>query len=292
MQNIKEQLIEKTRILKENRITVPKLEARLLLAKVLKKDLNWTFLNLDYKISKKNTILFDSLVKKRINKIPTSYILGEKEFWGKNYKVNRHTLIPRPETELIISAIKKKYHFNSSLSVLDLGTGTGCILLSILSEFPKAFGIGTDIKSNIIKVAEFNSKRHCLLKRSFFSVQNWNLHISFKQLLVLNKKLYKKNKFDLVVSNPPYILRSKMKNLMEEVKFEPQVALDGGYNGLKAYKNIFSQIKSVLSKNGSILFEIDPPRVKNIKKILEKEGFKKIIFLKDFSNRRRVVLAK
>ena len=83
-----------------------------------------------------------------------------------------------------------------------------------------------------------------------------------------------------------------MKNLMEEVKFEPHVALDGGYNGLKAYKNIFSQIKSVLSKNGSILFEIDPPKAENIKQTLEKEGFKKITFLKDFSNRKRVVLAK
>ncbi len=292
MINIKQLIIEKTKVLEKYSVNSAKLEARILLAKVLKKDLNWTFLNLEKNISKKNFFLFNQLIKEKIKKKPTAYLVGFKEFWGLNFKVNKHTLIPRPETELIISVAKKKYNTNSSISVLDLGTGSGCILLSILKEFPKAVGIGTDKKINSIKVAKFNSKKLSLNKESFFCIQDWNLSKSFKKLLTLNKKKFKKNKFDLIVSNPPYISKSEINNLMKEVKYEPKIALNGGHKGIEAYKKIFFHIRSILSKNGSIIFEIDPKRAMDIEKILQKEGFKKIVFFNDLSNKRRVVFAK
>lgn len=292
METIKQQLVEKTKILKNNSIILPKLEARLLLSKAVKKNLNWTFLNLEKKISKKKINLFNKLIEKKIRCVPTSYILKLKEFWGLNFKVNSHILIPRPETEVIISVIKKKFNSNTSFSILDLGTGSGCILLSILNEFPKAFGIGIDITSQIIKIARYNAKKNFLSKRSFFVQKDWNLKNSFHQLSVLNQKLYKKKKFDLIVSNPPYIPKKEIKNLMQEVKYEPRVALDGGYDGLQAYKNIFFKIKSVLSKDGSIYFEINPSSFENIKQILQKAGFRKITFINDLSNKKRVVVAK
>ena len=141
-------------------------------------------------------------------------------------------------------------------------------------------------------MAKFNSKKLFLNKRSFFYIQDWNISKSFKKLLSLNKKIFKKNKFDLIVSNPPYIAKSEMNNLMKEVKYEPKTALNGGYNGIEAYKKIFSQIRSILSKNGSIFFEIDPKRALNVEKILQKEGFKNIVFFNDLSNKKRVVSAK
>ena len=292
METIKFHLIEKTKLLKDNFIDIPQLEARLLLAKVLNKDLNWTYVNFEKKISKKKLLKYEKLIKKKIEKFPTAYLLGNKEFYSINFKVNKNTLIPRPETEIMIEEIKKNFQNKKKFSVLDLGTGSGCILLSILNEFPKAFGIGTDKKLNIIKMAKFNSKKLFLNKRSFFYIQDWNISKSFKKLLSLNKKIFKKNKFDLIVSNPPYIAKSEMNNLMKEVKYEPKTALNGGYNGIEAYKKIFSQIRSILSKNGSIFFEIDPKRALNVEKILQKEGFKNIVFFNDLSNKKRVVSAK
>ena len=135
METIKSCLTKKTKLLKDNYVKVPKLEARLLLAKTFNKDLNWTYSNTEKKISTKKIRVYEKLIKQKINRIPTAYLLGNKEFYSMNFKVNRNTLIPRPETESMIDEIKKNFKKNKKFNILDLGTGSGCILLSILQEF-------------------------------------------------------------------------------------------------------------------------------------------------------------
>ena len=210
MESVKSCLIEKTKLLKDNLITTPKLEARLLLAKAINKDLNWTYLNLEKKISKKKLSKYEILIKKKLKKFPTAYLLGYKEFYSMNFKVNKNTLIPRPETEIIIEEIKKNFQNEKKFSVLDLGTGTGCILLSILREFKNARGIGIDKYLETIKMANINSKKNNLLKRAKFITSDWNQKNFFKKILNLNKKFNNHEKFDLVVSNPPYLLKNEM----------------------------------------------------------------------------------
>ena len=292
METVKSHLIEKTKLLKDNFIEVPKLEARLLLAKTFNKNLNWTYLNIEKRISKKKIMTYEMLIKKKIKKFPTAYLLENKEFYSINFKVNKNTLIPRPETEILIEEIKKNFKSKKRFSVLDLGTGTGCILLSILKEFKNAIGIGIDKYLETIKVAKINSKKNHLSKRAKFINLDWNKKNFFKKILKINKKFCGNGKFHLVVSNPPYIERKEMNNLMQEVKFEPKVALDGGHDGLRSYKKIFPQLKIILSKKGSIFFEIDPKKAGKIKQILETENFKQITFLKDLLNKKRAVFAK
>ena len=292
METVKSNLIEKTKLLKDNFIEVPKLEARLLLAKTFNKNLNWTYLNTEKRISKKKIMIYEMLIKKKIKRFPTAYLLENKEFYSMNFKVNENTLIPRSETEILIEEIKKNFKSRKRFSVLDLGTGTGCILLSILKEFKNAIGIGIDKYLETIKVAKINSKKNHLSKRAKFINLDWNKKNFFKEILKINKKFCGNGKFHLVVSNPPYIERKEMNNLMQEVKFEPKVALDGGHDGLRSYNKIFPQLKIILSKKGSIFFEIDPNKAGKIKKILETEGFKQITFLKDLLNKKRAVFAK
>ena len=163
METVKSCLLKKTKLLKDNSVTTPKLEARLLLAKAVNKDLNWTYLNLEKIISKKKLLKYKILIEKKIKKIPTAYLLGYKEFYSMNFKVNKNTLIPRPETEIIIDEVKKNFQNKKKISVLDLGTGTGCILLSILREFRNARGIGIDKNLQTINTANINSKKNNLI---------------------------------------------------------------------------------------------------------------------------------
>ena len=164
METVKSNLIEKTKLLKDNFIEVPKLEARLLLAKTFNKNLNWTYLNTEKRISKKKIMIYEMLIKKKIKRFPTAYLLENKEFYSMNFKVNENTLIPRSETEILIEEIKKNFKSRERFSVLDLGTGTGCILLSILKEFKNAIGIGIDKYLETVKVARINGKRNNLSK--------------------------------------------------------------------------------------------------------------------------------
>ena len=292
METVKFHLIEKTQLLKDKSIDVPKLEARLLLAKALNKNLNWTYLNPERKISKKKILKYEMLVKKKIKRFPTAYLLGNKDFYLMNFKVNENTLIPRPETEVMLEEIKKNFKSKKKFSILDLGTGTGCILLSILNEFKNAFGIGIDKYLETIKVAIINSKINNLSKRSQFANLNWNQKDSFKKILKINKKFSGNEKFDLIVSNPPYLLKNEMKNLMPEVKYEPKASLYGSEDGLSFYKKVLPKINSLISKKSFIYLEINPENLTNIEKICKNNNFHNIQYIKDLSGRKRFVLIK
>ena len=292
METVKSCLIEKTKLLKNNLITTPKLEARLLLAKAINRDLNWTYLNLEKNISKKKLLKYEILIKKKLKKFPTAYLLGYKEFYSMNFKVNKNTLIPRPETEIIIDEIKKKFQSKKKISVLDLGTGTGCILLSILRELKNARGIGVDKYLETINMANINSKKNNLLKRAKFVTSDWNQKNFFEKILKINKKFNGREKFDLVVSNPPYLLKNEMKNLMPEVTYEPKGSLYDNEDGLSFYKRVLPEINSILSKNSYIYFEINPKSLKNIEKICKNNNFHNFQYIDDLSGKKRFVLIK
>ena len=292
METVKSCLIEKTKLLKANLITTPKLEARLLLAKAINKDLNWTYLNLEKKISKKKLSKYEILIKKKLKKFPTAYLLGYKEFYSMNFKVNKNTLIPRPETEIIIEEIKKNFKNKKRLLILDLGTGSGCILLSILKEFKNAIGIGVDKYLETLKVARINSKRNNLSKRSKFFKLDWIQKDFFKQVLKINKKFSGNEKFDLVVSNPPYLLKNEINTLMPEVLYEPKESLYDNKDGLSFYKRILPKINSLVSENSYIYLEINPKNRRNIEKICKSNNIKNIHYIKDLSGKYRFVLIK
>ena len=292
METIKSHLIKKTKLLKNNLIDLPKLEARLLLAKALNKDLNWTYVNLEKKIPKKKIFKYEILIKKKLKKFPTAYLLGNKEFYSMNFKVNDNTLIPRPETEIIIEEIKKKFQNKKNLLVLDLGTGSGCILLSILKEFKNATGIGIDKYSETVKVARINSKKNNLSKRSKFFKLDWIQKDFFKQVLKINKKFSGNEKFDLVVSNPPYLLKNEINTLMPEVLYEPKESLYDNKDGLSFYKIVLPKINSLVSENSYIYLEINPKNRRNIEKICKSNNIKNIHYIKDLSGKYRFVLIK
>ena len=183
------------------------------------------------------------LIKKKIKRFPTAYLLENKEFYSMNFKVNKNTLIPRPETEIIIEEIKKSFQNKKRLLVLDLGTGSGCLLLSLLNHFKYAQGIGLDKSESAIKIAQFNANSLGLESRTEFIVSDWISAIN--------------SKFDLIVANPPYVKSSDIKFLDENVKnFEPSLAINGGSDGLLAYNEIFRVVSNVLKKGCLFVFEI------------------------------------
>ena len=292
METIKSHLIKKTKLLKNNLIDLPKLEARLLLAKALNKDLNWTYVNLEKKIPKKKICKYEILIKKKLKKFPTAYLLGNKEFYSMNFKVNDNTLIPRPETEIIIEEIKKKFQNKKNLLVLDLGTGSGCILLSILKEFKNATGIGIDKYSETVKVARINSKTNNLSKRSKFFKLDWSQKDFFKQVIKINKAFSGNKKFDLVVSNPPYLLKNEINTLMSEVLYEPKESLYDNKDGLSFYKIVLPKINSLVSENSYIYLEINPKNKRNIEKICKSNNLRNTNYIKDLSGKYRFVLIK
>ena len=227
--NISELLHSGSRALKLKKIETHQLDSELVLSNLLKKRRENLIINSNQNVSENTILNFKKLITRRANREPLAYILKKKEFWSKDFFVNRNILIPRPETELLCESIIKIFK-NKSLHILDMGTGSGCIILSILSEIRKAKGIGIDISRNAIKVAKKNSNKLSLNNRVKF------FNKSFEDIY--------NYKFDVIVSNPPYIKTSDIKNLSDDVKrFEPKIALDGGKDGLDVIKKLSTNQK-------------------------------------------------
>jgi len=276
--NVSELLNSGAKKLKQNKIETHLLDSELVLSSLLKKQRENLLIDLNKEVSKKTINDFERLITRRANREPLAYILKKKEFWSKDFFVDRNTLIPRPETELLCEKIIKIYK-NKSLYILDMGTGTGCIILSILSEIKKAKGIGVDISRRAIKVAEKNSNKLGLSKRVKF----------------LNKSLEEiyGYKFDLIVSNPPYIKTSDIKNLSDDIKrFEPKIALDGGKDGLDVIKKVIYKSRTILKKLGVLALEIGFGQYYKVSQILKETNFKEELLVKDYKNNVRCILAK
>jgi len=276
--NLSELLNSGSIALKLNKIKTYQLDSELVLSNLLKKKRESLLISLNEKVSEDTIANFEQLMTRRANREPLAYILKNKEFWSKDFFVNRNTLIPRPETELLCESVIKIFK-NKNLHILDMGTGTGCIILSIISEIKGAKGIGVDISRKAITVAKKNSHQFNLNKRVKF----------------VNKSLEDVHgyKFDLIVSNPPYIKTSDIKNLSDDVKkFEPKIALDGGKEGLDVIKKVIYKSNTILKKLGTLALEIGYGQYYKVSQILKEKNFKEDLLIKDYKNNVRCILAK
>ena len=253
-----------------------KIDSELLLSNVLGKTREEILTNLDQDINLENILKFRDLIERRSRKEPIAYILKKKEFWSKTYKVNRNTLIPRPETELMVEKLCKIYK-DKAISLLDIGTGSGCILISLLSELKKSKGVGIDISNKALLIAKENAKNHDLNSRIKF------LNKSFEG--------FYDRSFDLIVSNPPYIKSRELNNLEDDIKkYEPLIALDGGNDGLDVIKKVIYKAKDILKVKGMLALEIGNEQYLKVSKIL-KNSFKIDYNIKDYKDNIRCLIS-
>ena len=232
--------------------------------------------NNEINISKKIMEKYDCAIKRRIKKEPIAYIIGKKEFWSEDFMVNHGTLIPRPETELLIYKIINFFK-NKKINILDIGTGSGCILLSILKELNFSRGIGIDISAKAIQMAKVNSKNLNLFYRSKFKV------------IDLNK--FNIGKYDLIVSNPPYIPSRDIKNLSKDItNYEPLTALNGGSDGLDLIKKVIYKSNHLLKREGLLALEIGHSQYQKVSYILRSNGYREMSKEYDFNRNVRCII--
>ena len=266
-----------SQILKEKQILTNILDSELLLSKTLNKPREEILINLDQEVNKKNLLRFKKYIKRRSNNEPIAYILKEKEFWSKKFNLNTSTLIPRPETELLVAKIIQLFE-GKKLRILDIGTGSGCIIISLLDKLKNSCGIGIDISKSTIIAARKNGHRYNLQDRLKF------LNRSFESVF--------DQRFDLIVSNPPYIKRKDIKNLSDDIKrFEPRIALDGGNDGLDLIKKVIYKSKNILKIKGTLALEIGNEQIKKVSKILLDNNFRIKHVIKDYKDNIRCVIA-
>ena len=262
------------KILKYNKIISYRLDSEVILSNIL----NITRENLltkEYDVSEKKITKFKSLISRRSKSEPIAYILKRKEFRSRDFFVDRKSLIPRPETELLIDPITKIFH-NKNLFFLDAGIGTGCITFSILNELKHSRGIGIDISNKTLINAKINlekfNNRVKLLRRSIDDMRNI--------------------KFDLIVSNPPYVIKREINRLSGDIKkFEPRIALDGGNDGLDVIKKVIYKSRYILKSNGILALEIGTGQYLSVMNLLKESNFRKKALIKDYRNNVRCIFS-
>ena len=265
-----------SKILKNRNITSHKIDAEIILSHVLKTSREKLLIN-EQVISYTNLKRFKKIISRRLKKEPIAYIFNKKEFRSKDFYVVRNSLIPRPETELLIDPIIKKFK-GKSIYFLDMGVGTGCIMLSILSELNNSRGLGIDICNKAISVAKINLETMKLNKRASLKCRSIDT--------IYNKK------FDLIVSNPPYIVKREINQLSEDIKkFEPQKALDGGHDGLDVIRKVIYKSKNILKLNGILALEIGRGQYYSVSNILRLNGFREIKKIKDYRDNVRCIFS-
>ena len=276
--NIENILNEGINILQKNKIANPQLDSEILLSNSIKRDKKHIILNPKEILNSEQLEKFDSLIERRRKGEPIAYLINKKEFWKDEFFVNKDVLIPRPDSELIIEQVLKIYSKDVQLQVLDIGTGSGCILLSILKERSNFYGTGIDISKKSINVSKFNAKQLNLTNRvKFFhsSVDNFN-----------------NGKYDIIVSNPPYIEQLSLKYLEKDVvNFEPKLALSGGFDGFSKIRKVINKASILIKKNGKFILEIGFNQKNKVIKILKEEGFYVNKAIKDYGNNDRCIIS-
>ena len=259
----------------------PQRESKLIVYYALNINIENSFLDTDNEITKLQIKKIVSLFKRRSKGEPFSYLTKSVFFFGFTFYINNQVLIPRPETEelveIVLNKIKNK---NKKYNILDLATGSGVILASLLMHLPKSSGIGTDISLNALKVAKINIDNLKLNERTKLVNANWSDSL-------------KDNSFDMIVCNPPYIANNHIKNLNNEVKnYEPIIALRGGPSGLESFISLLPSARNVIKKNGLIIFEVGFDQAQIAKNILEKNKFTVTEIVKDLAGIERIIIAK
>ena len=265
-------------ILQKSKIPNPHLDSEILLSSSIKRDKKHIILNPKELLNSEQLDKFKNLIERRKKGEPIAYLINKKEFWKDEFFVNKDVLIPRPDTEVIIEQVLKIYSREEQLQVLDIGTGSGCILLSILKERSNFYGTGIDISKKSINISKFNAKQLNLMNR-----------VKFFNSSVDNFKI---GKYDLIVSNPPYIKMLNLKYLEKDVvNFEPKLALSGGLDGFSKIRKVISKARTLIKKNGKFILEIGFNQKNKVKKILKEEGFYVNKAIKDYGNNDRCIIS-
>ena len=276
--NIKKAVDEACLILKKSNIKNPKLDTEILMSEVFQEDRKFIILNLEKKIEKESFNQYFNLIKQRSFGKPVAYLIKKKYFWKHEFEISNDVLIPRPDTEIIIDKTLKLIKHKSKLKVLDIGVGSGCILLSLLSEKKDFYGVGIDLSKKCIDLSKKNSLKLGLKKR-----------VKFYKSDVDN---FRYGKYDLILSNPPYIKRLNLQYLDRDViNFEPKIALDGGIDGLSEIKKVIKKSSELIKKNGKLILEIGFDQKEKVKKILISKGFYINKVFKDYSKNDRCIIS-
>ena len=276
--NIQSAILEGANILKNKSINSAKLDSEILLASVIDKDRKYLILNNDQNIKEKNLIHFQKLINKRSFREPIAYLTNKKHFWNYKFFVTKDTLIPRPDTELIVEQILKLTKSKTKMKILDIGVGSGCILLTILKERKNFYGVGVDISKKCINISKINAK---------------NLEVSSRvKFFKSDVDKFDLGKYDLIVSNPPYIKKFNLKYLEKDVvNFEPKLALDGGLDGLSEIRKVITKSSELIKKNGKFILEIGFDQKNKVIKLLKNKGFYINTVIKDLAKNDRCIVS-
>ena len=254
------------------------LDCEVLLSNTISKDREYLILNLKQNLDKKYIDFFYNLIERRKKGEPVAYLINKKEFWKETFYVNKDVLIPRPDTEHLIEEVIKYTYEDSKLHILDIGTGSGCILLSILRERKKFNGTGIDISKKSINISRYNAKKLILNNRT-------KIYISDVDNFLIGK-------YDVVVSNPPYIEHLSLKCLERDViNFEPKLALDGGKDGFSEIIKVINKSSALIKKNGIFILEIGYNQKNKAIQMLKNKGFYIKKILKDYSKNDRCIIS-
>ncbi len=276
-----------SKYLEDKGIENARLNAELLSGHVLNLDRVQLYLNFEKPVEKDEADQLRELLKRRANHEPVQYILGETEFYSLKFKVNKHTLIPRPETEILIDAILKihetDFQHKKKTNILDIGAGCGNIPVTLTKNLATVYVTSIDINSDALKTAQKNAEVHGVADRIQFLHQD-----------VFEDNMNSFPQFDLIVANPPYIAEDEFNNLPEEIKkYESHTALFGGKDGLKFYHRIVELAKNKLADQGYMTVEIGAAQGKKVQNLFQaKEIFESVHIEKDYNQRDRVVIAK
>ena len=276
--NINLAIMEGSKILKSKFIPNPILDSEILMAKIINKDRHYILLNSSDTINKSDLNNFYNLIKQRSLGKPVAYLTKKKSFWNSEFLITKDVLIPRPDTELVVENVLRLTKQKSKINILDIGVGSGCIIVSILKERENFRGTGIDLSKKCLIISKKNAIAHKVnsrLKLYKSDVDKFNL-----------------GKYDLIVSNPPYIKTCKLKYLEKDVAdFEPKFALNGGLDGLSEIRKVIKKSSELIKKNGKFILEIGFDQKNKVINLLNKEGFYINSAQKDFANNDRCIVS-
>jgi len=276
--NIEHILSKATKQLNSSNIKNANLDCEVLLSNTINKDREYLILNLKQNLDKKYIDFFYNLIERRKKGEPVAYLIKKKDFWKETFYVNKDVLIPRPDTEHLIEEVIKYTYADSKLHILDIGTGSGCILLSILRERKKFNGVGIDISKKSINISRYNAKKLKLSNRTKFYISDVD------NFLI--------GKYDVVISNPPYIENLSLKCLDRDViNFEPKLALDGGKDGFSEIIKVINKTSALIKKNGLFMLEIGSNQKNKAIQMLKNKGFYIKKVLKDYGKNDRCIIS-
>ena len=264
--------------LKKSKTNSAMLDSELLLSKVINKSREFIILNSKQKIDEKDYNHFQELINQRSKGKPIAYLIGKKPFWKYEFKVNDKVLIPRPDTEIVIEHVLNIYKKKNKIHFLDIGFGSGCILLSILKERKDFRATGIDISKHALKVCNINAYKLGVKNRV--------------KLFKSDIDKFSKGKYDLIISNPPYIKKLDLRYLDKEViKFEPKIALNGGLDGTSEIRKVVKKSSELIKNGGKLILEIAFNQKEEVKQILRNNGFYINSVIKDLAKNDRCIIS-